>query len=424
VLVSSRRAFVVEAQVAAGSGGEAVAVWNQVIGKGGSTLVVSTRRSLGGGWSRPRRLWGLPRDETAFDPQVAVAPSGAAVIAWQSETTNAIEAVSRASASRPWTAPKAIADGELGALGIDDRGHAVLVYSGGSRWQRIEAVRLVARDGTWSRPHILAASRQAPSDPTVAVNATGQAVAAWSSVRHPGGEVCQRCPASYGRYTSWVEAAVLRAGRWSAARRLGTETQYFFDLNFDSTPNGPEVAIDRRGRAIAVWQRNPRRDRLILDAATLDAGKTRWRATRSPVPVDAPGFQVVSNPAGWVTLAWETGHGGISTRAGPITGCCWSHTTTFPAGHNTGDFDLNLISGPKHAAALDFARAREPVQLVIRPAAGARWSKPIAIGHDPGYKSNDPYPLALAASPTGQLLTIWTREGLNAPLYATSATEH
>lgn len=430
-LLSSRQAFVTEARVAAGSGGAAVAVWNQQIGGGGSTLVVSSRRDARGGWSRPRALYGIA-DTTTFDPQVAIAPSGEAVIVWQSESITApgsIEAVRRPSATGSWTTPAVIAYGTLfgsTALGIDDHGEAMLVYVGGSgRTERINVVGLNARNTSRRGPIVLGATRSQVPDPTVAVNAGGQAVAAWSV---PRGRV--RGNGSSYRFDSWVEAVVMRSERWSHPQRLGKETQFVYDLSTDYTSDGPQVAIDNRGRAIALWQHSPTRKRLIADAATLRDPATRWRALPAVSPGQARAPQVVSSPGGWVTLAWETRGLGIATRSGPITGCCWSHTTTFAGSPAASDFDLNLVAGPGHAAALDFAMNGNPMQLAIHPTTSTRWNKPLSVGHRANHKLTDPLPLSLAVSPTGQLLTVWTQESpsstpgfLDAPLRVTAASE-
>lgn len=432
-LLTSRDAFATEAQVAVGPGGAAVAVWNQ----DGRGVVLSTRRRLTGGWIHPKTLEKVVGFQTTFGPQVVVARSGAAAVVWQAYSDTArqpIEAVSRRSASARWTAPTVIAYGALWtpkSLGMDDRGHALLVYVSrpGTRAQRIDAIRLNAQTGRWGRPVALGRSRSDLAEPTVAVDADGRAVAAWSiprRVRHKAHWV----PGVY-RTDSWVQATVMRDGRWTTPERLGQETQIQYDPGFDATPNGPEVAIDSRGRAIVVWQHSPSGQRLIADAATLGAHATRWLALSSPSRGEAFAPQVASSRAGWVTLAWETSRGAIATRSGPITGCCWSPTTTLPGSSARFDFDLSLVGGPGHAAALDYARVSRPIQLLIHPSASSSmWEKPIAVGRKPNHRFSDPIPLSLAVNPAGQLLTVWTQEGsvsssglVHAPLHATTASE-
>lgn len=430
-LLSSDQAFVTEAQVAAGSDGDAVAVWNQQVGEGGSTLVVSSRNSVSGGWSRAHTLYGTS-NATTFDPEVVMDPSGAAVIVWQPESNSPrqeIDGVMRASASAPWTAPARITYGTLPGtreLSIDDHGNALLAYTtGSSRSQRVDAVSVDARTGRWGTPAVLGRSTSQLSDPTVAEDAGGQAVAAWSTSR---GRV--RGDEGDYRYNSWVEATVRRAGLWAAPQRLGRETQFIYDASSDATLNGPEVAVDARGSGIAIWQHSPARRRLIIDAATVRAGTTRWKGLRPPVAREAIAPQVASSPSGWVTLAWETGKSGIATKSGPILGCCWSHTRAFPASKAGADFDLHLVAGPGHAAALAFARSSRRAALGIQSPHGRRWRKLVQVGYKPGRRLSDPIPLSLAVGTGGELLALWTQERpssspglLASPLHETTADE-
>jgi hypothetical protein len=362
-LVSSANAFVMEAQVAAGADGRAVTVWNQTADGGGSTLLVSTSANAGTHWSAAQRLDGLVGAGTTFNPEVAMAPSGAAVVAWQRPPPvegQMIEAVARTSATGSWSAPTVIAHGWMDnsrQLGIDATGDAVLVYAAGSGpSQRIDAVSLNGATGIWSGPLVLGRSSSELPNPTVAVNAAGDAVAAWSTSRRPVSLIAPGDEGS-GRVDSWAEASVMRAGAWSAPQRLGQETQFVYDLNTDATPDGPQNAIDTLGQAIVVWQHNKTGPRLVADATALGPGARRWRslpplrATR----VQAP--QVATSAGGWVTIAWENGRSGIATTTGPISGCCWSAPTTFRGTGAHFDFDLNLVAGPGHAAALAYAQA-------------------------------------------------------------------
>jgi hypothetical protein len=429
LLVSSPNAFVVEAQVGSGAGGFAAAVWNQVVGTGGSTLVVATRASASADWSAPVRLDGVG-DETTVKPEVAVAPSGAAVVVWQSLTGgSAIRAVARSSARGSWSAPAAIASGGLYGsrqLGINTHGDAVLLYTTGSGGgQQLDSVSLKPATGKWSAPVVVGKSNSELIDPTVAVSATGEAVGVWSTSRRP-----PRGNTGDDRFDSWVEASILRAGTWSAPQRLGQETQFEYDLNTDATPDGPQVAIDDRGNAMVVWQHDRSGLQLVADAAALGRDAARWRSLSSLNAIRVISPQLVSSPGGWVTIAWETYKSGVATTSGPISGCCWSPVTTFSQTPKRFDFDLNLVAGPGHAAALAFAKVGRPMQLAVHPTTGGHWATPLSLTPGPGHGRTDPIPRSLAVSPTGQVLTAWTQESpsatpdlLEAPLEVTNTTE-
>ncbi len=435
LLVSSGDAFVSEARVAVGAGGEAVAVWNQQIASSGSSLVFASRSVEGAGWSAPQVLDRSMDGATVFEPEVAMAPSGAVAIVWQQEGPVGglvIEGVVRASADAPWTAPEVIARGWLSTsreLGIDAAGDAVLVYVATSS-AAVDAVTFDRSAGRWSVPVALGTvSRDELANPTVAVNAQGQAVAAWSTLRRPPEPIAPGLNAD-DRYDSWVVAAVMRAGVWSTAQRLGAETQFVFDLDWDATPDGPQVAIDDRGRAIVVWEHDATGLRLAVNTAVLGAGASRWKLLPAVAPYGSAA-ELVASPDGWTTLAWEAAGSGIATRSGPISGCCWTASTTFARSATRADFDLNLVAGPGHGAALAFAENGEPIQLAVHPTTGTHWNRAVAIGTEPADGRSEPIPQALAVSPTGQLLAAWTQETpssipgfLNAPLSATTATEH
>lgn len=411
-LVSPRQAFVYEAQVAAAPGSGAVVVWNQSVGEGGSTLMVSKRTTSTTSWSRPRRLYVMPGDTvTTFDPLVAMAPSGAAVVVWQGYPVSGpavIEAVSRSSAENSWTRPVVIARGVLAgsnSLGMSDRGDAMLVYVGGSGQRApIDVIRVRSGVGTWTGPTSLGIA-VTDQDPTLAVNASGQAVAAWSTARgRPSG--------SYGnggvRFDSWVEAAIWRDGRWSAAQRLGKETQYAFDADPDSTPDGPEVAIDRHGSAMAVWQHSEHDQQLEIEAATLRRPRSRWRALGTSVARSANAPQLVSSASGWATIAWETTAGEIGTRSGPINGCCWSRMTNLTPHSSTGDSDLFLVAGSGRAAGVAFEQ--NGVKVTTRARTGKAWTRPTSIGATHARAACVAVPRSLAAISSGQLLVLWTQE--------------
>jgi hypothetical protein len=436
-VVSSAGSFATEPQVGLDGSGDAVAAWNQQFGTGGSTMVVSVRGAHASRWSSPQSLYRVSAG-TAFDPQVAVAASGAAVVAWQAEGTGgapAIEAVFRGSASAPWSVPARIGPGLLdGAkeLGIDRGGNAVLVYVVGfGGTEMIDASMLDMHSGTWSTPVVLGRSTSELPNPQVAVAPAGEAVAVWSSARRPPRPLWPGVGGA-DRFDSWVQAAVrpARSSRWHPAERLGRETQFIYDVDFTASPSGPQVVVDSRGAAIAVWQYNPTARRLVTDAATFDSRRFAWRPLSPLSTREAQSPRVVSSPAGWITLAWENRSSGLATRSGPINGCCWTRPTTFAGNPRAFDFDIQLVAGPGRSAALGFSRSNLPIELAIHPRNGTAWLEPVSLGLGPGHGRSDAIMQALTVGPGGQLLAAWTQVSLattpgrlDATLYTATSTE-
>jgi hypothetical protein len=440
VIASPLGSFVSEPEVAIDSRGDAVAAWNEQKGLGGSSLVVSVRAAGADAWSAPQQLYGLTDEATTFDPQLAVAPSGAAVLAWQQLSASGpptIAAACRESADGSWSQPTVLATGFLttsNELGIDDHGSATLVFLAGTgRRQTVDVSSLetCARGANWTAPVVLGRTSSEVAEPAVAVSAAGESVAVWSAFRRHPGALGPGVGGAY-RFDSWVEATVRLAGtdRWRRPVRLGRETQFIYDADFGASPSGPQIAVDSSGAVIAVWEHNPRAQRLVGDAATLNPAAGAWQERGTVATGQAISPRVASSPTGWVTLAWETGSSGIATRSGPITGCCWTAITTLPDGRSSFDYDLALVAGPRHAAAIGYSQNKRPVEVAVHPQASGGWQRPVPIGLGPGHDRTDPVMQALAVGAGGGLLTAWTQEFpsttpslLDAPLYTAVSSE-
>jgi hypothetical protein len=232
------------------------------------------------------------------------------------------------------------------------------------------------------------------------------------------------------RFDSWVDAAARTAGgAWQPSVRLRRETLFFYDIDFEAGPSGPQVALDARGDAIAIWQRSAGANKLAAVGASLTGGAHRWQPVARLDSGEAVSPRVAVTTSGWATVAWENGASGVSTRSGPVSGAHWSPVVTFPGSSMSMDYHLQLVGGAGHDAALGYSRSGAPVALAIHRRS---WSKAVSLGLGPAAQRRVTPDLAsLAATSTGQLLAGWTQEFppphggyVTAKIYASSASSY
>lgn len=250
-------------------------------------------------WLAPARISEEGRE--AARPQVAFDARGDAVVVWESRELygNRVEAAFRP-AGGSWQAPELLGwCGEAGCepdVAMDAQGDAVVVWNAYSALAfngrfRVQAAFRSA-GGAWQSP-VYVAPEEVPgtSHPRVAFDAHGDAMAIWNR-QGPWGGVVQ-------------EAFRPAGGAWQAP--------------VDITARGeqgdePQVAFDKRGDALAVWQADPVSE-WVLESAFMPAGGS-WQA---PVVMSAPGFargpSVAFNGQGEATAVWaQWTHGVRSTR--------------------------------------------------------------------------------------------------------------
>jgi hypothetical protein len=213
--------------VAIDARGDAAVTWNQEEPRGpfpGPIFVAE--RPAGGGWSAPRRLSG--RQERTYSPVIAMSGRGSAVVAWtrmnkRDDRQVGVVATVRSPDGR-WSPPQRVSSARDGqpALALDSDGNATMAWV---RWDRpVTRVEVSTRPagGSWSAPTQLARGDSQPAprggslpslppDPglggvQVVAGRSGTAAVAWVRLK-----------------PQQVEAAVERAGRWSAPAVLSTK---------------------------------------------------------------------------------------------------------------------------------------------------------------------------------------------------------
>ncbi|MGA9190949.1 MAG: hypothetical protein WBZ24_04410, partial [Anaerolineales bacterium] len=171
-------------QVAIDSSGNAVAVWEGY--NGSAYFIQSASKPADSSWQTPVDLFSDP-DQMAADPQIATDPTGDAIAVWRRRYNSVtseyvIEAASR-SAGDAWQSPVVVSDplesSYAPQVAVDPSGSAVIVWSTYSYYGAIQAADKTV-EGAWSEPVDLSAAGQFASEPQIAIDANGNAAAVWT----------------------------------------------------------------------------------------------------------------------------------------------------------------------------------------------------------------------------------------------------
>jgi hypothetical protein len=301
-----------EPQVAVDSGGDAVAVWKRR--EGADYTVEAASRPAGGNWQAPVDISAI--GQNASGPQVAVDPGGDAVAVWELyDGTNHIVQAATSPAGGSWQAPVDLSTIGQNAsepqVAVDPGGDAVAVWKGSDSTNFIVGAASRPAGGSWQAPVELSAAGHDAIEPQVAVDPGGDAVAVWEL---------------YDGTNHIVQAATSPAGSsWQAQVDLSTTGGSAFE---------PQVAVDQGGDALAVWERYDGTNH-IVQAATSPAGGS-WQA---PVDLSATGQnalepQVAVDPGGDAVAVWENDTDFNAEAASRPSGGSWQAPIAIPGGHD------------------------------------------------------------------------------------------
>jgi hypothetical protein len=274
--------------------GDAVAVW---LAKP-TLAVTSSVRPAAGKWHVPVQL-----SVTGFegeDPTVAANPRGEAVAAWHGfeAESSVTQAAVRSASSGTWSAAATLsAPAEAGAnalatrAGIDAHGNATVTWT---HEDALESATRLAATAVWGAPVVVSAGGGQVIEYGVAVSSHGEAVAVWSGGSGSANIVESASRASAG--TSWHEPV-----------RLSTAPE-------GKIPAEPEVAINRAGRAVAVWTvalGHLLTFRRFVQSSVRPEATAAWGepVTLTPETENARFPRVAISPPGDAVAAWELIHG-------------------------------------------------------------------------------------------------------------------
>jgi hypothetical protein len=219
-------------RIAADAAGNVIAVWQH--DDGGSASIYANRYSVTSGWGTAGQI--SNGTGNAFNPNVAVNSSGAAMAVWYQDDGGTYNAyASRFSPGTDWEAAQLIESGSSNAyfvrVAIDDAGAAIAVW----RQPDIYFNRYVHGTG-WSTEQVIA--QGFVDNPGIAMNAQGKAIATWN----------QWNPASAS-----PGDALVYTKRFDPTAGWGTTASLMSELG---SANAPQAVVDSLGNAMIIWSQS------------------------------------------------------------------------------------------------------------------------------------------------------------------------
>ena len=227
-------------RIAVDSNGNAIAVWQQQRWAGGPSVIYANRYVAGTGWGTVTVVY---VDTTNYvwadDPQIAVDPNGNAMAVWAlhdpSWSHTSVHA-SRYVVGTGWGAAtnlsgEAVQTADSAKVALDSIGNAAVVWvQGFSSDRSIYANRYTVGTGWGTTVHIGTSPANRGEVPQIAFDPNGNAIAVWV---HSG-------------------KAGISANRYVAGTGWGT-AESIIDSGNTSYSQGVQIAFDKNGNAIAVW---------------------------------------------------------------------------------------------------------------------------------------------------------------------------
>ena len=346
-------------------------------------------------WSSPPTNLVAPIiNQHAEEPQVAVDAKGDAVAVWREDTVSFeqfIEADVRPAATGVWGTPVAISTSEYPSephVAIDSEGEAVAVWTASNDHAVhyvVQAATGSATTGIWKAAVNLSSESQYANEPQIAVNATGQAAAAWRG-NEPGEQ---------------IEASIEPVkGEWQTPVDISGVADY---------TRHPQITIDSHGDTVAAWDDfNGKYE--YAESSTRPAGDA-WQTplTLSGPGQDAPPPQVAADASGdvlatWVDATTDTiqsvqGSAGSGTWQTPVNvGPDPSGSSPYLAVNARGDAIVTW--GDNHST-------ESTAQAALGSAVTGEWQPPIDVIPS---SQKDTTPDQVALDPQGDALATWIDE--------------
>jgi hypothetical protein len=300
--------------------------------------------------------------------------------------------VAPAGATSAWLAPVNLSAGEgQGAseprVAFDARGDAMTVWSRNNGANDTVQATFRLAGGTWQAPVNLSLRGQSANEPQVVLDGQGDAIAVWDA---------------YNGVTFNVQAAFRPAGgAWQESAPLSAEEIPGADT--------PQVAVDSKGDAIAIWHRGGPFGGAVQTAFRPVDGT--WQA---PAKVSELGFdpQITFDAQGNALAVWEhyDGSNYIVQSASKPVGVEWQTPVNVSEAGETAERPQVAVDDHGNAIAVwhrwtDGLFSTRIVQAAFRPAGAEAWQAPVNIS-EPG--ATNPQ---IAFDGQGNAIAVWSGNG-------------
>ena len=341
-------------QIAIAPDGAATAVWTR--NNGANFIVQAATRPPGGSFGAAVDL--SAPGPGAFNPQIAIAPDGAAVAVW-SRLSDDADVIAQAATRPPGGSFGAAVDLSAPGQGADQP--QVAIAADGTAtvvWYRFNGANFIVQavtrppGGSFGAAVDLSASGQNAFDPQIAVAPNGAATAVW--YRFDG-------------VTTIIQAATRPpGGSFGATVDLSAASQ---------NATQPQIEIAADGAATAVWRRSNGTN-LIVQAATRPPGGSFGAAIDlSAAGRDASQPRVTFAPDGAATAVWTRNNGTnfiVQAATRPPGGAFGATVNLSAAGQNAFQPQIATTSGGPATAIWNRSNGSNfIVQAATRPPGGS-----------------------------------------------------
>lgn len=280
-------------QVAMSSNGEVIALWYQY--DHGTGRIFSSRYNAQEGWREAMTIDAVSKAPGSFNPHIAFDNKGNAYAVWQ-QWWHGVTLIwaNRYVAGRGWIAPQIIqtdktANSDASQLAFDANGNALAVWTQSGQ----VFTSRYALDQGWSASTAISNGIEG-YQPTVSVNGSGDAFAAWTQVVVTGTD---EHGIPHTRGINWVNNFTTNGG-WQTPTLLQ-------DANgFNS--GDVSLASDDAGNALAIWsESNGSFYRIYTNRYQANVGWVRRKVIDTTNTVAATNPHVVVDANGSALAVWE-----------------------------------------------------------------------------------------------------------------------
>ena len=341
-----------EPVVAMTPGGEAIAAW--VHFENPNDAIEVATRPPGGSFSAPVLLASAEPKSNPQDLQLAVNSAGEAALAWiqkepgslvdpnQFSAWAAVGTVGAGFSTPAIVSPQPlVAEDEAGGVrvAIDRAGDVAAVWDYYEASTQHDVVQEATRPagGSFSTPATLSEAGESASDPAVAMDSGGDAIALWARENGTNYIVQASTAASGGPFGAPVnlselgenaftpEIAMTPGGAATAVWTRNDGTSYAIQASTASPGAGfstpitisasgenaedPEVAVDAPGAATAIWRRSDGSNEIVQASTASPGGSFSSAVDLSEPGEDAVLPKVAMDGAGDATAVWQRSDG-------------------------------------------------------------------------------------------------------------------